>query len=70
MIKRIMLTASEGMVLTDGEPYGTTIYLAEGADESAYHEITLDEFNAIQEAEAAKHMPPMYQENTEVNYPL
>ncbi len=70
MTKRIMLTASEGMILTDGENYGTVIYLAEGADENAYHEITLDEFNAMQEAEMLRNMPPLYEENTEVNYPL
>ncbi len=69
MTKRIMLTASEGMILTDGETYGTVIYLAEGADETAYHEITLDEFNAMQEAELLRNMPPLYEENTEVNYP-
>jgi len=60
MIKRIMIIASEGKILTDGEHYGKTFYLAEGADESAYHEIDEAEYNAIQaklEAEAAEHMP-------------
>ena len=65
MTKRIMLTASEGMILTDGETYGTTIYLAEGASESAYHEITIEEYNAIQEAELLRNMPPLYEERTE-----
>lgn len=64
MIKRIMLTASEGMILTDGETYGTTIYLAEGADENAYYEITEEEFNAMQEAEAAANMPLGFALNT------
>ena len=50
MTKRIMLTASEGHILTNGEVYGSTIYLAEGADSSAFHEITEAEYRAIQEA--------------------
>ena len=62
MTKRIMLTASEGMILTDGETYGTTIYLAEGASENAYHEIPIEEYNAIQEAELLRNMPPLYDE--------
>ena len=48
MTKRIMLTASEGCVLTDGEIFGTTIYLAEGADETTFHEITEAEYDEIQ----------------------
>ncbi|MBQ9985039.1 MAG: hypothetical protein IJP38_01905 [Oscillospiraceae bacterium] len=52
MTKRIMLTASEGHILTDGETYGRTIYLAEGADEERFREITYAEHEAIQEAEA------------------
>lgn len=58
MTKRIMLTASEGHILTNGEVYGSTIYLAEGADSSAFHEITLAEYEAIQEekAKAAEEM--------------
>ncbi len=52
MTKRIMITASEGHILTDGETYGRTIYLAEGADEERFREITDAEYDAIQEAEA------------------
>lgn len=52
MTKRIMLTAAEGKILTNGEIYGNTIYLASGADESAFYEITEEEYKAIQEAEA------------------
>ncbi|MBQ8248484.1 MAG: hypothetical protein IJY93_01185 [Clostridia bacterium] len=50
MIKPI--TASDGHILTDGEIYGKTIYLAEGMDESAFHEITEEEYAAIRDAEA------------------
>lgn len=49
MTKRIMLTASEGHILTNGEIYGTTIYLATDADASAFYEITVGEYEAIQE---------------------
>lgn len=47
-ITRIKLTASDGMVLTDGETYGKVVALA--VDESAdkWHEITEEEYNEIQ----------------------
>ena len=44
MIKRQVLCAEEGMILTDGVIYGTVIYLAEGADASAFREITEAEY--------------------------
>lgn len=43
-MERKQLTASAGMVLTDGKNYGRIIYLAEGADESAWHEIPEEEY--------------------------
>lgn len=43
-MKRKTLTASDGMVLTDGKNYGKIIYLADGADESAWREIPEDEY--------------------------
>ena len=52
MIKRILLTASEGMILTDGEIYGRTVYLAQGADESRFYEISQEEFEEIQKRKA------------------
>ena len=40
MTIRNILYADEGKVLTDGTVYGKVIYLAVGADASAYYEIT------------------------------
>lgn len=51
-ITRIKLTASEGMVLTDGATYGKTIYLAQSADWTKFYEISDAEYARIQEAEA------------------
>lgn len=53
-ITRIKLTASEGMILTDGENYGKIIYLAEGISPDNYHEITEAEYSAILEEEDRK----------------
>lgn len=53
-ITRIKLTASEGMVLTDGTTYGKTIYLAQSADWTKFHEISDAEYARIQEAEAKR----------------
>ena len=36
-------------MLTDGVTYGTEIYLAEDADASKYREITMAEYEAMQE---------------------
>lgn len=36
---RTVLYADEGMVLTDGTAYGKVIWLAEGEDPAAYHQI-------------------------------
>lgn len=55
-ITRIKLTASEGMVLTDGENYGKEVFLAEGADASAWYEITDAEYETILNEQMQKEM--------------
>ncbi len=47
------LYADEGMILTDGENFGTTIQLAEGRTADGIEEISLEEYNKILEAEEA-----------------
>ena len=44
---RRILTANDGMILTNGEVYGTQIFLAEGVDASAFYEITREEYEDI-----------------------
>lgn len=44
---RITLYATDGKILTDGNTYGTVIYLAEGVSADTFHEITKEEYNRI-----------------------
>lgn len=46
-MERIVLTAREGYIYTDGENYGKTIYLAIGASADNWYEITEEEYNGI-----------------------
>ena len=55
-ITRIKLTASDGMVLTNGTNYGKVIFLAEGDNASNYHEITEAEYREITDK---KVIPPV-----------
>lgn len=47
----------EGKILTNGENYGTTISLAEGANPDDYYEITMDEYNTILKEQDTQEMP-------------
>ena len=53
-ITRIKLTASEGMILTNGEIYGREIFLATNDSPDNWYEITEEEYNSIQEKELAE----------------
>ena len=50
-IKQIILTADEGMYLTNGETYGKTVVLPENANANEWYEITDIEYNRIMESE-------------------
>lgn len=50
MVERITLTADDGYVYTDGNIYGSTIYLAEGMSADDFKQITLEEYNEIMNA--------------------
>ena len=50
-IKQIILTADDGMHLTNGETYGKTVVLPETANTDDWYEITDIEYNRIMESE-------------------
>lgn len=50
-MERKIIKASEGMVLTDGNIFGRTIYLADGLSESDFYEITREEYEKMIESE-------------------
>ena len=51
VIKQTILTADEGMYLTNGETYGKTVVLPETANTNDWYEITDIEYNRIMESE-------------------
>ena len=48
---RKTIKATDGHILTNGTVYGSIIHLAEGMDESAFWEISREEYNAIMAAD-------------------
>ena len=46
-----VIEATNGHILTNGEVYGRTIYLAEGESGEDFHEITDEEYEAKMAAE-------------------
>ena len=42
-----VIKSEKGKILTDGNIYGRTIYLAKGRTADEFHEITEDEYNDI-----------------------
>ena len=50
-MERKILRASEGMMLTNGDVYGTEIYLGENTDENSFKEIPFEEYKKLTMAE-------------------
>ena len=48
-----VIKADEGKILTDGEVFGRTIYLAKGRTADEFHEITEAEYEEIQKQDEA-----------------
>ena len=53
-INTTVLIADEGKILTDGEIYGRTIYLAKNRSPEEFHEITEAEYEEIQKQNEAE----------------
>ena len=53
-INTTVLIADEGKILTDGEVYGRTIYLANIRSPEEFHEITEAEYEEIQKQNEAE----------------
>lgn len=54
MKTRTVLYADDGYVLTNGEIYGKTLFLADSASALDFYEITDEEYQAVLDAQAAE----------------
>ena len=50
-ITRIKLTASDGMILTNGKEFGKILFVSNADDIQNYYEITEEEYNHMKEVE-------------------
>ena len=66
-MERRILKASEGMIFTDGEIYGKTIYLGENVDETSFFEIPESEIPNFEEAEVEDYMNAMSMLGVDIN---
>ena len=66
-MERRILKASSGMILTNGEIYGTTIYLGKDIDESTFYEIPESEIANFEEAEVEDYMNAMSRLGVDIN---
>ena len=55
-ITQIILTADEGMYLTDSQTYGKTVVLPAEADHTVWKEVTEDELPAYDEGEGENYV--------------
>lgn len=51
-MSRIKLVATEGMIYTNGESFGRTVFLGTGDSPDNWHEIMESEYQAIMESES------------------
>ena len=54
---RTSIKAHDGMILTNGEIYGTEIFLADGLKAEYFHEITKVEYERIMEEQEKANEP-------------
>ena len=54
MVERITLTADDGYVYTDGNIYGSTIYLAKGVNADNFKQITREEYEQMLNADESE----------------
>ena len=55
-IKTIRIEADEGKMLTDGNTYGSIIYLASNRSPDEFIEITIEEYEKIRDEESEENL--------------